>query len=217
MIHLQVVLPTVNFYSGRMPSVFTIGSGDREKPLTDFSVTYGVTNYFYSLVDQPLNAVWLDDSADNEGPYSAIDLICHDALTDKTKIYDPDQVIADKGWKMVLRDGEQVVKGSIVADNVANFSTHIPAVPESYDAEYGTATGYEVNYANGNVNFTEFIGGGLVTTLVVGKVLIDVVPTPFCKGCGDEGSAIGVGTVGGAITCEQPRSRVFWNIDEVDP
>ena len=106
--------------------------------------------------------------------------------------------------------------GAIVADNDANFSTHIPAIPSSCDAEYGVATAFQVNYDNATGESNQFLGGGLVPTPVAGKVIIDGVAVPFCIGCGAEGSPIGAGTIGGAINWTQPRSRVFWNIDQVD-
>jgi len=198
-----------------------IGSGDREKPLTDFSVTYGVNNYFYSLVDQPTNATWLVDPL---APCGSNNLICQNALTTVATGVNNDNTlqISEKGWKLPLRAGEQVVTGSIVADNVANFSTHIPAIPQSCDAEYGEATAYHVNYQDAAGDTTQFLGGGLVPTPVAGKVIVcdasgnNCTPVPFCIGCGDEGSPIGAGKIGGSITWTQPRSRVFWNIDQVD-
>jgi hypothetical protein len=38
--------------------------------------------------------------------------------------YDPAVVPGEKGWKLLLGNGEQVVTGAIVADNDLNFSTH---------------------------------------------------------------------------------------------
>jgi type IV pilus assembly protein PilY1 len=193
------------------------GTGDREKPLRDYSVTLGVDNYFYALIDQPTNADWFDD--DPTTPLcGSTSLVCHNALTTVATgdAFDPDLALSRKGWKLPLRAGEQVVTGTIVVDNIANFSTHIPVVPESCDAEYGEATAYNINYANASGQTTQFLGGGLVPTPVAGKVLIDGVAVPFCIGCGSEGSAIGVGKVGGGITWTQPRSRIFWNIDQVE-
>ena len=128
--------------------------------------------------------------------------------------------IWDEMYLATVEEGEQVVTGAITVDNVINFSTHIPAAPETCDAEYGIAMAYQVNFRNASGSTSEFLGGGLVPTPVAGKVLIckdgNCVPVPFCIGCGDEGSAIGVGKVGGGINWTQPKSRVFWNIDQVD-
>lgn len=195
-----------------------LGSGDREKPLLDFSVTVGVPNYFYTLIDQPTNATWLDDLAATCGGAAPNIVICHDALTTVATgpSFNPNLAISQKGWKLPLRAGEQVVTGAITVDNVVNFSTHIPAVPTSCEAEYGVATAYKVDFADASGSTTNFLGGGLVPTPVAGKVIINGVPVPFCIGCGDEGSPIGAGKVGGGISWTQPKSRVFWNIDQVD-
>ncbi len=194
-----------------------LGSGDREKPLTDYSATTAVQNYFYFLVDSPLQPAWLDDSANSEYSCSNTDLVCMDTLTTVATgaAYDPTTVIDQWGWKLPMRSQEQVVTGAITLDNIVNFSTHIPAQAGACAAQYGTATAYQVNYANANGDTIEYLGGGLVPTPVAGKVLIDGEPYKFCMGCGDEGSPIGTGKVGGGITWTQPRSRVFWNIDKV--
>jgi type IV pilus assembly protein PilY1 len=191
-----------------------VGSGDREKPLRDYGAALGVENHFYVLFDQPTNQDWLDDEAP---PICRADIICHDSLA----TLDPNDLVdgvapTTKGWKLQLRPGEQVVTGAITVDNVVNFSTHIPTVPDSCDADYGEATAYNIDYADASGGSTEFLGGGLVPTPVAGKVLIDGVAVPFCIGCGSEGSPIGAGKVGGGIDWTQPRSRVFWNIDQVD-
>jgi type IV pilus assembly protein PilY1 len=199
-----------------------IGSGDREKPLTDYAVTNGVQNYFYSLVDAPTSGAWLDNSQASNNFYNCgnNDLLCQsdNAITpvDPNDPYDPTLSISEKGWKAPLRAGEQVVTGAITLDNEVNFSTHIPAAPQSCDAEYGIATAYRLDYQNGDGQMFNFIGGGLVPTPVAGKVLIDGTPYEFCIGCGDDGSPLGAGKAGGGITWTQPRSRVFWNIDKVE-
>ena len=190
-----------------------VGSGDREKPLRDYRATLGVQNYFYSLVDQPSNKDWLDD----DPVVCGADIICQDSLA----VLDPNDLVEGvaptvKGWKLELRPGEQVVTGAITIDNVVNFSTHIPTPNESCTAKYGTATAYNLDYLDAEGTDSEFLGGGLVPTPVAGKVIIDGVRVPFCIGCGAEGSPIGVGKVGGGITWTQPRSRVYWNIDQAE-
>jgi type IV pilus assembly protein PilY1 len=194
-----------------------VGSGDREKPLLDYSVSYGMQNYFYSLIDQPANPDWFDDAATDCG---SLNLACNDNDVITTVAtgddFDPSTVISKYGWKLPLRSGEQAVTGAITVDNEVNFSTHIPVQPKSCDAEYGEVSAYTINYRDGSGSTVNFIGGGLVPTPVAGKVLIDGVAVPFCIGCGSEGSPIGAGKVGGGITWTQPRSRVWWNIDQVD-
>lgn len=195
-----------------------IGSGDREKPLQDYSVTLDLQNYFFSLIDAPT----VPDSLKAEaGNCSGNEVICFESLGKVTLPggLPEDQILGgtptDKGWSLEMREGEQIVTGAITIDNDVKFSTHIPAVPGECGADYGTATAFSVNYLDASGGATQFLGGGLVPTPVAGKVIIDGVRVPFCIGCGGEGSAVGVEKVGGGITWTQPRSRVYWNIDRV--
>jgi type IV pilus assembly protein PilY1 len=143
------------------------GTGDREKPLLDYAATENVTNYFYGLVDAPLDPDWLDGEC-------GTGTICQSSLAtlDPNDIADGVEPTA-KGWRLELREGEQVVTGAITADNDVYFSTHIPTQPEACDADYGIATAYALNYFDGSGTDTEFLGGGLVPTPVAGKVIID--------------------------------------------
>ena len=48
-----------------------------------------------------------------------------------------------------------------------------------------------------------------------GMVILDNgKKVPFCIGCGGESSAIGAKLVGTGITWTQPKSRVYWNIQQ---
>ena len=195
-----------------------LGSGDREKPLSDFSATSAVNNYFYSVLDQPLNPNWLDDSAEATPPCGGAGLICNNWLTTVATgdAFDAALVLSQKGWKLPLRSAEQVVTGAITLSNVVNFSTHIPAQSQQCESDYGEATAYQVDFRDAEGETTQFIGGGLVPTPTAGKVIIDGEPVEFCIGCGSEGSPVGAGKVSGGIDWIQPRSRVWWNIDQVD-
>ncbi|MEP4487285.1 MAG: hypothetical protein ABJ013_16750 [Halioglobus sp.] len=191
-----------------------IGSGDREKPLADYGAAAAVQNYFFSLTDQPTNATWFDD------PSPAVcgtDLVCLSTLTPVTSSGPvvADTPIADQGWRMAMRSGEQVVSGALVVSNTANFSTHIPVQPDAAacETDLGTATTYNVGYDDGEGDLIPITGGGLVPTPVAGKVVLDDGSiVPFCIGCGGEGSAIGGSKVTSGIDWTQPKSRVYWNI-----
>lgn len=200
-----------------IPGQFAVvlGSGDREKPLTDYGAAANVENYFFSVFDRPLDADWLNDET-----YSAIcgtAIVCKDALTEVSiaGLGDGD-TMSPKGWLLPLAPGEQVVTGTITVTDVANFSTHIPAQPTDVCvSNLGTAYSYNLDFRGETEgDKTEIVGGGLVPTPVAGMVTIDGVDYPFCIGCGGEESAIGAKLVGTGITWTQPKSRVYWNIQQ---
>lgn len=190
-----------------------VGSGDREKPIYSYGGARSVSNYFYTLFDDPSNPTWLT----SENGTCGENAICADSLT----AVDPNTPLADgvtispKGWKMQLRDNEQVVSGALTVADTINFSTHIPGDPN--DAAcivgLGRATTYNVDYTDGFGVLNNIVGGGLVPTPVAGKVVLDDGETvPFCIGCGGENSAIGGSEVSSGATWAQPKSRVYWKI-----
>jgi type IV pilus assembly protein PilY1 len=200
-----------------------VGSGDREKPLTDYESAYGVRNYFYSIVDHPLDPDWLDDShitPDTCAQLDGKDVLCMDSFTplglDGVVGLAEGETLSQWGWKYELAEHEQVVSGALTISNDAYFSTHIPEVYTAGQCEgdLGDATTYQVDYLRADGEANDIIGGGLVPTPVAGKVLIDGVPVPFCIGCGGENSPIGGTEVTGAVTWDQPTNRVYWNIQQ---
>jgi type IV pilus assembly protein PilY1 len=193
-----------------------LGSGDREKPLNVYGAAAAVQNYFFSVVDVPTDADWLDDGV-GAGAVCGADIICLAGLTPVTTDGVADGVtLAAHGWRFPLAAGEQVVTGAITVADVANFSTHIAA--ETTDAcasNLGTATAYNLNYSKGKGSKNTITKGGLVPTPVAGMVILDNgEKVPFCIGCGGEDSAIGAKLVGTGITWTQPKSRVYWNIQQ---
>jgi len=199
-----------------------IGSGDREKPLVAYGAANTVQNYFFSLVDQPANAAsWMDVDGD-----CTYDQMCLAMLTDvgTGADFDPDTVVNDHGFKLPLASGEQVVSGALTIADIANFSTHIPSDPNDFldpnspdfcANNLGTATTYNVSYKDAAGDTVNIIGGGLVPTPVAGKVILDDgTIVPFCIGCGGDNSAIGGSSVGSGVTWIQPKSRVYWNIQQ---
>jgi type IV pilus assembly protein PilY1 len=189
--------------------VVTVGSGDREKPLTDYSSTWGVKNYFYAIVDQPLTANWFDDdklaAADpllpactdesaGESCCSNAGMVCMDGLTtfsatvrdgdiviDGVNGLNPLKPLSPWGWKFELSDHEQVVSGSLTVANEINFSTHIPEeyAEDACEGDLGDATTYNLDYLRAEGVGNEIIGGGLVPTPVAGKVILDGYDDPI--------------------------------------
>jgi type IV pilus assembly protein PilY1 len=199
-----------------------IGSGDREKPLVSYSATQGVQNYFFTLVDDPLNPDWLlqdgavDDADGNCGP-DGLSLLCPRSLTEVG--LDGSVTVGAKGWRYPLggvgREGEQVVTGALTLADVVNFSTHIAANPDSAEcsSNLGTATAYNINYRNAEGEANQIPEGGLMPTPVGGMVeLDDGTIVPFCIGC--ESNPISSSKVTGAAEWIQPIGRVYWNIQQ---
>ncbi|MDG1389363.1 MAG: hypothetical protein P8L70_10805 [Halioglobus sp.] len=192
-----------------------VGSGDREKPLYSYGAARSVTNYFYTLFDDPSDADWLTDENSTCGE----DTMCAASLTavDPNTPLASGVTISSKGWRMQLRPNEQVVSGALAVADTINFSTHIPGDPNDVacNVGLGTATTYNVDYNDGFGDLNNIVGGGLVPTPVAGKVVLDDGTTvPFCIGCGGEGSAIGSSEVTSGATWAQPKSRVYWKINK---
>ncbi len=197
-------------------SQFTIvvGSGDREKPLENYGAAANVDNYFFSILDYPANPDWLSDDDDAIKDECDDPVICLDALTQVTTA--GDTTVGTWGFALPLAAGEQVVTGAITVADTAYFSTHIPAKSDNVcSANLGTATAYSVDYRKAKGDETNIIGGGLVPTPVAGMVILDNgKKVPFCIGCGGEDSAIGAKLVGSGIKWKQPKSRVYWKIQQ---
>jgi type IV pilus assembly protein PilY1 len=201
-----------------------VGSGDREKPLRGFTSALGVENYMFKIVDRPEQADWL--TTDMFGCSGAI---CDDALLTIGKddpvsgATDPDpQDILDhpKGWRLELRDGEQVVTGAITVFGTVTFSTHEPAnpTPGSCASNLGTARVYNIDYTNAAArNGTVFrnetiVGGGLPPSPVAGKVkLDDGTVVPFLIGGSGESPLEGSEPVPSGIA-NQPKNLQYWYI-----
>ncbi|MEP0202332.1 MAG: PilC/PilY family type IV pilus protein [Halioglobus sp.] len=199
-----------------------LGSGDREKPLSDYGGAASVDNYFFSLIDEPSNSSWLTDDGT-----CAADELCMDVLTEVATgdAFDPNTIVSDKGWFLPLAQTEQVVTGALVVSNTAVFSTHIPFDPATAvdpndpnapvcANQLGVATTYNVDYRDAGGEAIPITGGGLVPTPVAGKVLIDGTAYPFIIGGGEDNSAIGGGSAGSGATFTQPKTRVYWKIGD---
>ena len=207
-----------------------IGSGDREKPLLDYAATAAVTNYFFMIQDVPTDSGW--PASKNALTLCGANIICLDLLTpigvpdptDQTAPTDT-ELNSKKGWYLGLADTEQVVTSAITISNVVTFSTH---KPEVYDAAscksgLGIATNYNVFYRNASgaksVDGSPYrsgtiAGGGLTQSPVGGQVkLDDGSVVPFLFG-GDEDSGLEGGSPSGTVTWTQPKSRVYWYIEQ---
>jgi type IV pilus assembly protein PilY1 len=196
-----------------------LGSGDREKPLINFSNAYDTTNYFFMVKDVPTDVEWL--SSENENCNNE-DVICLDSLLAITGDDTPEasDLASKKGWYLSLHDHEQVVTSSITVYGTTTFSTHTPVVPgaDSCASTLGTARVYNVKFRDagpsvGNQRSAVISGGGLPPSPVAGMVQLDngEGTVPFCIGCDPdsplEGSRPTPPNVG-----TQPKSMTYWYI-----
>ena len=157
-----------------------LGSGDREKPIINFSTAYDVSNYFFMVKDNPASPDWLTDETTDCG----MAIICLDSLvTIASGGANPDatDLAAAKGWALELRAHEQAVTSGITVFGTTTFSTHTPTVPVagSCSSNLGTARVYNLRYSNAaaigaaNNRDAEISGGGLPPSPVAGMVELD--------------------------------------------
>ena len=197
--------------------VLLIGSGDREKPLRDWTSAYGTSNYFFMLRDNPTSTTWLSD----ETTRCSSAVMCLDSLVPILTSADPtaSDLASKKGWYLGLTAHEQVVTSAITVFGTATFSTHEP-VPVSAGciSNLGTARVYNISYKNastqnGTLNRSEVIaGGGLPPSPVAGRVTLDDGTTvPFLIGGEPEGAPQSGLPLGPSVPA-QPKAVNYWYI-----
>jgi type IV pilus assembly protein PilY1 len=202
--------------------ILLIGSGDREKPTRLYDSAYATQNYFFMLVDRPIDNTWLTD--ENMG--NCIGAICLDALLEigRDAATPAEADLADKkGWYLGLAPHEQVVTAGITVYGSVTFSTHIPTVPEpgACASDLGTANVYNVRYRNaapskpGAENrYEEILGGGLPPSPVAGQVrLDDGTIVPFIIGA-DPRSPLEGGLPTGPAFSTMPKSITYWYLEK---
>jgi len=197
-----------------------LGSGDREKPIRNFTAALGVQNYFFMIKDSPASATWLSD----ENATCGSDILCLDSLVVIDGADNPDaaDLLASKGWALELRAGEQAVTSAITVFGATTFSTHEPTlpVPGACTSNLGTARVYNVRFRNAaaiapSVNRdAEVSGGGLPPSPVAGQVTLDSgVTVPFIIGASPT-SPLESSLPSAPATGSQPRAITYWFIEK---
>lgn len=196
-----------------------LGSGDREKPIKYYTASGAVTNYFFSLIDKPLDAAW-PGSAD-----CGSNIICKNSLLAIAPGVTPTAtaLTAKKGWYLGLTAGEQVVTSALTVLDTVAFNTHEPAVPvvgSCKKGNLGTARVYNVGFSNAaSTNGTNSPSVVLPTTIGLapdptgGTVNVDGVPVTVCFSCGGTGGPLAPKLVG-STSSFPPRSRLYWYIQK---
>ena len=196
-----------------------LGSGDREKPTTDYPEAADVQNHFFMIKDQPTNVSWLS----SENATCGADLFCMDSLYGITTVDTPSQSLLDakKGWYLQLDSSEQVVTSALTIFGTVYFSTHQPdtgLAEGSCSAALGETRAYAISYKNAEgkdgERYTDLVGDGLPPSPVAGLVTLDNGDTvPFCIGCSGSSPLEGSEPESPAAA-NQPKAWVFWNIEK---
>lgn len=195
-----------------------LGSGDREKPLEGYTFAAGVDNYFFMLRDSPLDSAVLPAQETANGCFEGV--MCFDSLVEipvtgpasSEEMADPDK----RGWRLVMRNNEQVVTSAITVFGTVTFSTHTPRT-QVCAGDLGEARAYQVNYltaapSNGTQDRSvEVSGGGLPPSPVAGLVEIDGQVYPFLLG-GSATSPLEASLPSSAAFPSQPKGRAYWYI-----
>jgi len=201
--------------------ILLIGSGDREKPVLEYSHAYGTDNYFFMIKDVPAASNWLTT---NMGDCSGA--ICLDALFRIERNADnptDDDLRDTKGWYLELDEHEQVVTSAITVFGSVTFSTHIPYVPggDTCSSDLGDANVYNVRYLNAAPSrpnatnrYEEIDGGGLPPSPVAGQVRLDNgVIVPFIIGADPDSPLEGSLPVPPSLKT-LPKSITYWYIEK---
>lgn len=195
--------------------VVTLGSGDREKPLSYFASATAVSNYFFMFIDKPgvSPGTWPGTAACGSA------IVCKDSLFGITSSATPTKtdMLGKKGWYLAMASGEQVVTSSLTLSGIVTFSTHqppAPVAPGSCKPSLGVANVYNVGYANAksangtDSRFEAVVTGGLNASPVGG--LRDGLL--FCFGCGPQPVKPEEISIGGTVA--NPKGRLYWYIQK---
>jgi type IV pilus assembly protein PilY1 len=177
-----------------------IGSGDREKPLSETS-----SDRFYMIKDAKLG---LDGTG--QTPIVPTDLVVNTADS-STK----------KGWYYDFSRGEKVVNAPLTIGGVVYFGTNKPVEAPACKSDLGQARSYAMSFldgsgtrAPGGVDTGDdayslvLTGGGLPPSPIAGLVDINGTIVPVCLGCGDRRSAFEAGSP--PIDPSPVRRKVHW-------
>jgi type IV pilus assembly protein PilY1 len=196
-----------------------LGSGDREKPTTQYTAATAVTNYFFAIKDQPASSTYLTDACGSGNNY-----VCLSSLMLITASNPDSATLATKkGWYLQVSSTEQVVTSAITQYGLTTFSTHTPFVSDPNNACASSGLGktkvYSINYADaspasGTDRYAYVSGdGGLPPSPVAGTVVIDGTAVPFCIGCSAD-SPLQAKEAKQSSAVSRAKGRLYWFIQK---
>ena len=202
--------------------VYTVmlGSGDREKPITYYAASGAVTNYFFSLIDKPLESATWPGTTD-----CGTAIICKNSLLGITTSATPTAaaLATKKGWYLGLSSTEQVVTTALAAFDTVVFNTHQPAVPVSgsCSANLGTPRVYNVGFTNAagtnatNDRFVAIPGTiGLAPDPTGGVITVNGTNRVICFSCGGSAGILDPKLLTGGAAGSAPKGRLYWYIQK---
>jgi type IV pilus assembly protein PilY1 len=199
-----------------------LGSGDREKPTTQYTGATSVKNYFFAFKDQPANSGYLSDACGSGNNFSCITTSSPPLLQITSSNPDATTLSTKKGWYLQLTSTEQVVTSAITQFGITSFSTHQPAVTSSNvcsNGGLGTTLVYNVNYADASavndngIRYSDVSGDGLPPSPVAGTVVIDGTSVPFCIGCSPD-SPLQAKKSKQANNVNRAKGRLYWYLEK---
>ncbi|MDO9597737.1 MAG: PilC/PilY family type IV pilus protein [Azoarcus sp.] len=199
-----------------------LGSGDREKPVSSYTTSNAVANYFFMIKDNPTDAEWL--ASEDTNCSASPSVICMASLLPiaRNATATETSVSEKKGWALALNSTEQVVTSAITIYGVVTFSTHQPPIYATGTCKpnLGIANVYNLRYTNAasangtSVPYQRIAGDGLPPSPVAGKVTLDDGRTvPFVIGANPESPLEAmIPEIVPSPVGARPKVRVYWHI-----
>lgn len=213
-----------------------LGSGDREKPILNssvstpvFTASAAVSNYFFEFLDKPADASYPGTTDCGSA------VICLGSLYSIGRTatsVDSAALALKKGWYLGMNTTEQVVTTALTVFSVVSFSTHEPANQAASPSgattctNLGTTRVYNVGLTdaaskNGtDARYEDVAGDGLPPSGVAGLVTLDntgeggnngqTVPFIFGRKPTSVDPDLPTNSSGGLM----PRNRLYWFIDK---
>jgi type IV pilus assembly protein PilY1 len=197
-----------------------LGSGDREKPVRDYTNAYGVTNYFFNITDKPGVSGYPASNANCSNQA----IICLASLTPlalaSTSGATSAQLLTTNGWYRSLPTHAQVVTSAVTIFGSTSFSTHTPMAASTTACrsnlgdtllwKLDSSTGAAVN----STLYSDVAGDGLPPSPVAGQVTLDDGTTvPFCVGC-SANSPLEAALPTSASSVSQSKGRLYWYLQK---